>query len=60
GLELLIGHLGLSCPKQQLEGAVALCKLANKAMALSPVDTAPPSLTPQVAFIYNLLSLQAS
>ncbi|KAI5423501.1 ARM REPEAT PROTEIN INTERACTING WITH ABF2 isoform X2 [Lathyrus oleraceus] len=48
GLELLIGLLGSSCPKQQLDGAVALCKLANKAMALSPIDAAPPSPTPQV------------
>ncbi|KAK2395309.1 ARM REPEAT PROTEIN INTERACTING WITH ABF2 [Trifolium repens] len=47
GMELLIGLLGSSCPRQQLDGAVALCKLANKAMALSPVDAAPPSPTPQ-------------
>ncbi|XP_020978951.1 ARM REPEAT PROTEIN INTERACTING WITH ABF2-like isoform X1 [Arachis stenosperma] len=48
GLELLIGLLGSSSPKQQLEGAVALFKVANKAMTLSPVDAAPPSPTPQV------------
>ncbi|KAI4345603.1 hypothetical protein L6164_012709 [Bauhinia variegata] len=48
GLELLIGLLGSSSPKQQLDGAVALCKLANKAMTLSPMDAAPPSPTPQV------------
>ncbi|KAL2324379.1 hypothetical protein Fmac_023437 [Flemingia macrophylla] len=48
GLELLIGLLGSSNPKQQLDGAVALCKLANKASTLSPVDAAPPSPTPQV------------
>ncbi|KAF7837264.1 ARM REPEAT PROTEIN INTERACTING WITH ABF2-like [Senna tora] len=47
GLELLIGLLGSSSPKQQLDGAVALCKLANKAMTLSPIDAAPPSPTPQ-------------
>ncbi|XP_065863372.1 ARM REPEAT PROTEIN INTERACTING WITH ABF2 isoform X1 [Euphorbia lathyris] len=48
GLELLLGLLGSTSPKQQLDGAVALYKLANKAMALSPVDAAPPSPTPQV------------
>ncbi|WCJ23718.1 ARM repeat protein interacting with ABF2 [Euphorbia peplus] len=48
GLELLLGLLGSTNPKQQLDGAVALFKLANKAMALSPVDAAPPSPTPQV------------
>ncbi|KAJ9700275.1 hypothetical protein PVL29_005882 [Vitis rotundifolia] len=48
GLELLLGLLGSSSPKQQLDGSVALYKLANKAMTLSPVDAAPPSPTPQV------------
>lgn len=48
GLELLIGLLGSSNTKQQFDGAVALCKLANKAMTLSPIDAAPPSPTPQV------------
>ncbi|KAJ6313013.1 hypothetical protein OIU77_014519 [Salix suchowensis] len=48
GLDLLIGLLGSSNPKQQLDGAIALYRLANKAMALSPVDAAPPSPTPQV------------
>ncbi|XP_020233914.1 ARM REPEAT PROTEIN INTERACTING WITH ABF2 [Cajanus cajan] len=48
GLELLLGLLGSSSSKQQLDGAVALCKLANKASTLSPVDAAPPSPTPQV------------
>ena len=43
-----MGLLGSYNPKQQLDGAVALCKLANKAMTLSPVDAAPPSPTPQV------------
>jgi hypothetical protein len=64
GMELLIGLLGSSCPRQQLDGAVALCKLANKAMALSPVDAAPPSPTPQVAlytvcFLFRLHNLTA-
>ncbi|KAL5785491.1 hypothetical protein ACOSQ2_007883 [Xanthoceras sorbifolium] len=48
GLDLLLGLLGSTNPKQQLDGAVALYKLANKAMTLSPVDAAPPSPTPQV------------
>ncbi|RVW55548.1 ARM repeat protein interacting with ABF2 [Vitis vinifera] len=48
GLELLLGLLGSSSPKQQLDGSVALYKLANKAMTLSPVDAAPPSPTPQI------------
>ncbi|XVF80017.1 hypothetical protein PTKIN_Ptkin15bG0036500 [Pterospermum kingtungense] len=30
-----------------LDGAIALYKLANKAMTLSPMDAAPPSPTPQ-------------
>ncbi|KAM1171815.1 hypothetical protein ACFXTH_022138 [Malus domestica] len=47
-LELLLGLLGSSAHKQQLDGATALYKLANKAMTLSPVDAAPPSPTPQV------------
>ncbi|KAK3021588.1 hypothetical protein RJ639_046295 [Escallonia herrerae] len=48
GLELLLGLLGSTSPKQQLDGSVALYKLANKALTLSPVDAAPPSPTPQV------------
>ncbi|GAV74791.1 Arm domain-containing protein/BTB domain-containing protein [Cephalotus follicularis] len=48
GLEFLLGLLGSNSPKQQLDGAVALCKLANKAMTLSPVDAAPPSPIQQV------------
>ncbi|XP_021889413.1 ARM REPEAT PROTEIN INTERACTING WITH ABF2 isoform X2 [Carica papaya] len=48
GLELLLGLLGSTNPKQQLDGAVALYRLANKSMTLSPVDAAPPSPTPQV------------
>ncbi|XP_024037149.1 ARM REPEAT PROTEIN INTERACTING WITH ABF2 isoform X4 [Citrus clementina] len=47
GLELLLGLLGSTNPKQQLDGAVALFKLANKATTLSSVDAAPPSPTPQ-------------
>ncbi|KAJ4955125.1 hypothetical protein NE237_011908 [Protea cynaroides] len=48
GLELLLGLLGSTNLRQQLDGSVALYKLANKATALSPMDAAPPSPTPQV------------
>ncbi|KAL6971508.1 hypothetical protein U1Q18_031187 [Sarracenia purpurea var. burkii] len=48
GLELLLELLGSTSLKQQLDGSIALYKLANKAMSLSPVDGAPPSPTPQV------------
>ncbi|KAI4373963.1 hypothetical protein MLD38_012018 [Melastoma candidum] len=48
GLELLLGLLISSNPKQQLDGAMALSKLANKVTSLSPADAAPPSPTPQV------------
>ncbi|CAN6811782.1 unnamed protein product [Brassica oleracea] len=48
GLELLLGLLGSTNTKQQLDGAAALYRLANKSMALSPVDAAPPSPTQRV------------
>ncbi|GMI71933.1 ARM repeat protein interacting with ABF2 [Hibiscus trionum] len=48
GLELLLGLLGSTSSKQQLDGAVALYKLSNKTMTLSPMDAAPLSPTPQV------------
>ncbi|CAF1697948.1 unnamed protein product [Brassica napus] len=48
GLELLLGLLGSTNTKQQLDGAAALYKLANKSMALSPVDAAAPSPTQRV------------
>ncbi|KAF7851445.1 hypothetical protein BT93_L3873 [Corymbia citriodora subsp. variegata] len=48
GLDLLVNLLISSSSRQQLDGAVALFKLANKAMSLSPIDAAPPSPTPQV------------
>ncbi|KAK4767277.1 hypothetical protein SAY87_023675 [Trapa incisa] len=48
GLDLLLGLLGSSGLKQQLDGAVALYKLAVKATTLSSLDAAPPSPTPQV------------
>lgn len=48
GLELLLGILCSTNFKQQLDGAAALYKLGNKALALASVDAAPPSPTPQV------------
>ncbi|XP_057959325.1 ARM REPEAT PROTEIN INTERACTING WITH ABF2 isoform X2 [Malania oleifera] len=48
GLELLLGLLVSTSAKQQLDGSVALFKLANKALTLSPVDAAPPSPTAKV------------
>ncbi|KAI7998005.1 ARM REPEAT PROTEIN INTERACTING WITH ABF2 [Camellia lanceoleosa] len=36
GLELLLGLLGSTNLKQQLDGSIALYKLANKATTLSP------------------------
>ncbi|KAK9672003.1 hypothetical protein RND81_12G069500 [Saponaria officinalis] len=48
GLELLLVLLKSSSSKQQHDGATALCKLANKATTLSPVDEAPPSPISQV------------
>lgn len=56
GLELLLGLLGSSGLRQQLDGAVALYKLANKALTLSPVDAAPPSPTPQVYLLSQHIS----
>ncbi|CAL9219793.1 unnamed protein product [Arabidopsis halleri] len=48
GLELLLGLLDSTNAKQQLDSAVALYKLANRSMALSLVDAAPPSPTQMV------------
>ncbi|XP_059300908.1 ARM REPEAT PROTEIN INTERACTING WITH ABF2-like isoform X1 [Lycium ferocissimum] len=48
GLELLLELLESTNLKHERDGSVALCKLANKASSLSPVDAAPPSPTPQV------------
>ncbi|XP_010277774.1 PREDICTED: ARM REPEAT PROTEIN INTERACTING WITH ABF2-like isoform X2 [Nelumbo nucifera] len=48
GLELLLGLLGSTSPKQQQDGSVALYKLANKAKSLCHMEAAPPSPTPQV------------
>ncbi|KAF6984616.1 hypothetical protein CFC21_002591 [Triticum aestivum] len=48
GLDLLLDLLVSGSSKHQQDGSVALYKLANKAAALSPMDAAPPSPTPQV------------
>ncbi|XP_048337268.2 ARM REPEAT PROTEIN INTERACTING WITH ABF2 isoform X1 [Ziziphus jujuba] len=48
GLDLLLGLLELTSPKQQRDGSLALHKLATKATSLFPMDAAPPSPYPQV------------
>ncbi|GAB2220167.1 hypothetical protein Drorol1_Dr00007810 [Drosera rotundifolia] len=48
GLGLLIGLLGSSSVKQQVDSAVALYKLARKALTQSPMDAAPQSPISQV------------
>ncbi|XP_073273104.1 ARM REPEAT PROTEIN INTERACTING WITH ABF2-like [Primulina huaijiensis] len=48
GLELLLELLESTNLKNQKDSSLALCKLANKANSLSPVDAAPPSPIPQV------------
>jgi hypothetical protein len=48
GLDLLLDLLISMSSKHQQDGSAALYKLANKAAALSPMDAAPPSPTPQV------------
>jgi len=53
GLDLLLSLLASTNTKYQQDGSVALYKLANKAMTLSPMDAAPPSPTPQVCFFKN-------
>ncbi|PWZ09844.1 hypothetical protein Zm00014a_002226 [Zea mays] len=47
GLDLLLDLLISMSSKHQQDGSAALYKLANKAAALSPMDAAPPSPTPQ-------------
>jgi hypothetical protein len=44
-------------PKQQCDGALALCTLAKKATTLSPIDVALLPPTPQV---YDLVSFHIS
>jgi hypothetical protein len=48
GLDLLLDLLISMSLKHQQDGSAALYKLSNKAAALSPMDAAPPSPTPQV------------
>ncbi|KAL0370523.1 UNVERIFIED_CONTAM: arm repeat protein interacting with a [Sesamum angustifolium] len=48
GLGLLLELLESTNPKHQRESSMALCRLANKASSLSPIDAAPPSPIPQV------------
>jgi hypothetical protein len=48
GLDLLLELLELTNVKHQRDGSVALCKLADKASSLSPVDAGPPSPISQV------------
>jgi hypothetical protein len=48
GLDLLLDLLTSMSLKHQQDGSAALYKLVNKAAALSPIDAAPPSPTPQV------------
>ncbi|KAL3531345.1 hypothetical protein ACH5RR_010667 [Cinchona calisaya] len=47
-LELLLEILESTIFKHKRDASVALCKLANKASTLSPVDAAPPSPISQV------------
>ncbi|KAK6164694.1 hypothetical protein DH2020_001558 [Rehmannia glutinosa] len=48
GLDLLLELLESTCSKHQKDSSMALCRLANKASSLSPMDAAPPSPIPQV------------
>ncbi|XP_047959364.1 ARM REPEAT PROTEIN INTERACTING WITH ABF2-like isoform X1 [Salvia hispanica] len=48
GLALLLELLESTNSKHQRDSSMALCRLANKANSLSPVDAAPPSPIPQV------------
>ena len=61
GLDLLLDLLISMSSKHQQDGSAALYKLANKAAALSPMDAAPPSPTPQVGEgVISLFGLSAS
>ncbi|KAG8370723.1 hypothetical protein BUALT_Bualt13G0013000 [Buddleja alternifolia] len=48
GLVLLLELLESTNSKHQRDSSMALCRLANKASSLSPMDAAPPSPIPQV------------
>ena len=57
GLDLLLDLLISMSSKHQQDGSAALYKLANKAAALSPMDAAPPSPTPQVGEGVSIIQL---
>ncbi|CAH9132738.1 unnamed protein product [Cuscuta epithymum] len=48
GLELLLELVESTSVKHQQDAATALCKIADKASSLFPIDAAPPSPVPQV------------
>lgn len=57
-MDVLLDMLnGFASPKNQQDGALALCTLARKANALSPIDAAPLPPTPQVCSCNFLLSI---
>ena len=52
GMEVLLEMLSaFVIPKHQRDGSLALCTLAKKANALSPIDAAPLPPTPQVVWL---------
>ena len=54
GMEVLLEMLSaFVIPKHQRDGSLALCTLAKKANALSPIDAAPLPPTPQVSVAMN-------
>lgn len=55
GLALLLELLESTNSKHQRDSSMALCKLANKASSLSPVDAAPPSPIPQVILLFRVI-----
>ena len=55
GMEVLLEMLSaFVIPKHQRDGSLALCTLAKKANALSPIDAAPLPPTPQVVWLWIL------
>ncbi|KAI6683700.1 hypothetical protein NL676_029613 [Syzygium grande] len=48
GLKLVLGLFDSSCPEEQVDGALALFKLANKGMIFSPLDADSPAPAPRV------------
>lgn len=57
GLVLLLELLESTNSKYQRDSSMALCRLANKASSLSPIDAAPPSPIPQVTCHFVILVL---